>query len=92
MRNWGQQIKKCRLKRGLKVYELANKVGVNPVYITQIERHGKLPSDDVAKRIDKALGINSFLSFFREKHKNLSDVLKQAMLLEHNKKQKKKPA
>ncbi len=39
----------------MKVFELANKVGVSAVYITQIEKHNKLPSGMIFKRIFKAL-------------------------------------
>ncbi|MBF0570962.1 MAG: helix-turn-helix transcriptional regulator [Candidatus Omnitrophica bacterium] len=54
----GQKIRKRRKELGLKVYELANKVQVNPVYITQIEKHNKLPSLEVMERIIKALNLN----------------------------------
>lgn len=43
------------MERHLKVFELAHLVGVNPVYITQIEKHGKLPSSGVMEKISSAL-------------------------------------
>ena len=53
--NIGATIRKLREGQGLKAYELANKVGVNPVYITQIEKHNKLPSFFVMKQISDSL-------------------------------------
>lgn len=53
--NFGAAIRKKREKQGLKVYELANRVDVNPVYITQIEKHNKLPSDGLMIKICGAL-------------------------------------
>lgn len=55
----GVKIRQRRQELGLKVYELAEKVGVNPVYITQIERHGKLPSSEVFLKIEEALNFHS---------------------------------
>lgn len=34
-----------------------NKVGVNPVYITQIEKHDMLPSHEVFRKIEDALHL-----------------------------------
>lgn len=55
MKNFGMAVRESRKQCGLKVYELAKKVGVDPVYITQIEKHGKLPSPLVMKRIADVL-------------------------------------
>ena len=57
MENVGMIIRKRRKELGWKVYELAKKVGVNPVYITQIEKHNKLPSTDVFVRIKNELNL-----------------------------------
>jgi len=51
----GEVIRERRKEIGLKVYELADKVGVNPVYITQIEKHNKVPSEAVITEIGKVL-------------------------------------
>ncbi len=53
--NLGTAIRKRREYVNLKVYELERKAGVNPVYITQIEKHGKLPSPVIMKRISSIL-------------------------------------
>lgn len=55
MKNFGVALRENRKLCGLKVYELAKKVGVNPVYITQIEKHDKLPSPLVMKKITDVL-------------------------------------
>lgn len=56
---FGAAIRKRREMLGLKVYEVAYKVGVNPVYITQIERHGKLPSPFIMQKIMDAIYLPS---------------------------------
>jgi len=57
----GKAIRKRRLERGLKIFQLANNVLVDPVYITQIEKHGKLPSAAVMERISSALADRNLL-------------------------------
>ncbi len=54
----GIKIRERRKELGLKVYELANKVEINPVYVTQIEKHGKLPSPEIFLKIEAALNLN----------------------------------
>ncbi len=69
MKSFGEIIRKARQKKGLKVFELANKIGVNPVYITQIEKHNKFPSIAVVRRISDILEPD---------RKNLSSVIGKA--------------
>ena len=56
MENLGALIRKRRETCGLKVFELAKKVGVSAVYITQIEKHNKIPPYDLFMKIEAALG------------------------------------
>lgn len=56
MENIGTLIRKRREKCKLKVFELAKKVGVSAVYITQIEKHNKIPPYDLFIKIENALG------------------------------------
>ncbi|MDE2222995.1 MAG: helix-turn-helix transcriptional regulator [Candidatus Omnitrophica bacterium] len=85
MANMGQIIRKRRKYLKLQVKELGNKVGVDPVYITQIEVHNKMPSLEVYKKIEKALLLPPYYrtQYFREKHpeytKNMltEDIIKQ---------------
>lgn len=53
----GEEIRRRRERLKLKVYELARKVDVDPVYITQIELHNKLPSPSVFIKILLALEL-----------------------------------
>jgi len=55
MKHLGAIIRKERKKIALKIYEFARKVGVSAVYITQIEKHGQLPSPVIMKRISNIL-------------------------------------
>lgn len=59
MENLGGIIRSIRQERGWKVLELAAKVKISPVYMTQIEKHNKLPSPEVFSRIQKELGLPS---------------------------------
>jgi len=73
MDNTGTKIRNRRKELGFKVYELAEKVGVNPVYITQIEKHNKLPSIEIFKKISKALDLpeQNLPQYYSEKYPSL---------------------
>ncbi|OIO35619.1 MAG: hypothetical protein AUJ74_05195 [Candidatus Omnitrophica bacterium CG1_02_44_16] len=96
-KNFGEAVREKREELGLKVYELANKVGVNPVYITQIEKHNKLPSIEVLDKIVDVLDpSNQIFDLYRKtkqrfaeellniKNKKLNDELE--LLVKKNKK------
>lgn len=51
------KVKQYRIMRGLNCTELANKVGVSQVFISDIEAGNKIPSVAVLCRIAKALNI-----------------------------------
>jgi len=73
MESLGMVIRKRRLALGLKVYELAKLVEVDPVYISQIEIHDKLPAPALFEKIRKTLKLaeqvkNLYL------HKKLPDI------------------
>ena len=51
----GQRIKELRQELKLTAKDLARKVGVHPTYITYIEKHGKIPSPALLKKIQVAL-------------------------------------
>jgi transcriptional regulator with XRE-family HTH domain len=74
---FGDKIRKRREQLGLRVYELAEKVGVNPVYITQIEKHNKLPSPTIVAKISKALLVSHnviFNDYVAEKFPELNKI------------------
>jgi len=78
MQNLGAIIRQRREKLGLKVYELAKKVRINPVYITQIEKHGKLPSYKVINSLEQVLDVSLWNLYMKEKH---PEVLKKIGVL-----------
>lgn len=77
MENVGALIRKRREELGLKVFELAKKVGVSAVYITQIEKHNKLPAIDVFHKIENVLGEDSeiYLPYLKARY---PEVYKEA--------------
>ena len=89
MKSFGEIIREARQKKGIKVFELAERIGVNPVYITQIEKHNKLPSPYVArsiafilkdKRISEAYIIDKGRKFMESTAKSLKDIKRDIRL------------
>ena len=64
MENLGTAIRKKREELRFKVYELADAAGVDPVYITRIEKHGKLPSPLIMEKISKALSDEDLFKLY----------------------------
>ena len=58
--NWNKIIKSAREKRGLSREELGFKIGERTVTISKIENGDLRPSDKVAEKLEKELGINLF--------------------------------
>ena len=73
MESLGMVIRKRRLAQGLKVYELANMVEVDPVYISQIEIHDKLPAPALFEKIRKTLKLDEQVKNLYL-HKRLPDI------------------
>src|ERR1039457_6980502 len=73
MESLGMVIRKRRLALGLKVYELAKLVEVDPVYISQIEIHNKLPAPALFEKIRKALKLDEQVKNLYL-HKKLPDI------------------
>lgn len=61
---FGAAIRKMREFRGWKVFELADQVGIAPVYITQIEKHNQLPSALVMEKISRVLHDEDLFKIF----------------------------
>ncbi|MFA5350207.1 MAG: helix-turn-helix transcriptional regulator [Candidatus Omnitrophota bacterium] len=74
----GNGIKGKRKELKLKVYELANKVGVNPVFITQIEKGYRFPSEKILGKIGQVLGEDFRILYYLEKHPDFITYLIQA--------------
>ena len=66
-------IRKRRLALGLKVYELAKLVEVDPVYISQIEIHDKLPAPALFEKIRKTLKLDEQVKNLYL-HKKIPDI------------------
>jgi len=54
----GAGVRTYRKAAGLTQEKLAEKVGLNPVYMGQIERGYKVPTVDVLLRVARALGVH----------------------------------
>ena len=77
----GSLIEKLRLKKGLNVKELANKIKINPAYLTQIEHSVRLPSPAVMGRImielckDSSHHVKALRNAYQtEKYPKLADL------------------
>ena len=56
---FAERIRAKRKAKALRQYQLANLVGIDPVYISQIETGRKVPTVPIAKR----LGLGSVLGY-----------------------------
>ena len=72
----GISIRDHRKKKGLKVYQLADKVGVSPEFITEVERGYKYPSPKVLTKICKILRFDFGPAYLRERHADIMLFLK----------------
>jgi len=77
MEDLGMVIRKRRLELKLKVYELARLVEVDPVYISQIEIHNKLPAPALFEKIRKTLKLDEQVKNLYL-HKKLPDIFTNA--------------
>jgi transcriptional regulator with XRE-family HTH domain len=77
MEDLGIVIRKRRLEFKLKVYELAQLVEVDPVYISQIEIHNKLPAPALFEKIRKVLKLDEQVKNLYL-HKKIPDIFTNA--------------
>jgi transcriptional regulator with XRE-family HTH domain len=71
----GLTIKAQRVANDLKIYELAEKVGVSPEFITMIERGNRLPSAAVVKKLSQVLNIDLQSTYLEERHPDIVKYL-----------------
>jgi transcriptional regulator with XRE-family HTH domain len=71
--NVGKRIKKVRTNRGMTVASLAEKSGVSPGLISQIENQQTLPSVDSLEEIAEALGAS--VCYFLLEQEDIEDLL-----------------
>lgn len=95
----GNFVAKLRAQKGLSMAQLAVRVGINPIYLSQVERGLRLPSDEVIQNIAEffALDENDLFDMVgrvplvvREELENqsiLQNLLKEMLKLDEQKKQ-----
>lgn len=54
----GERIKQCRLERGMTQKDLAERMGISPVCISQYETGKRVPKIETIDRIATALGVD----------------------------------
>ena len=77
MEDLGVLIRKRRIELNLKAYELARLVEVDPVYISQIEIHNKLPAPALFEKIRKVLKLDDQVKNLYL-HKKIPDIFTNA--------------
>ena len=77
MEDLGVLIRKRRIELNLKAYELAKLVEVDPVYISQIEIHNKLPAPALFEKIRKVLKLDEQVKNLYL-HKKIPDIFTNA--------------
>jgi transcriptional regulator with XRE-family HTH domain len=61
----GNLVAKLRAQSGLSMAQLSVRVGINPIYLSQVERGVRLPSDDI---------IRNLAEFFKLDENDLFDM------------------
>lgn len=59
----GDELRKIRRNNKLSLQDVADKAGVSKMYISEIERQKKIPSDDVILRLADIYKVNAFELF-----------------------------
>lgn len=54
--SFAQKIRELRTKKGWSVYDLAEKIGKTPGYISKIEARGEIPSPEMIIKLAELLG------------------------------------
>ncbi len=90
-RGIGTAISMARKGANIKQYQLANKVGVTPVYMSQLENNKKLPSIKTLFKISKELNVDPdqliqgdalFMEVFKPVEEKEHDIKQTIKLLE----------
>ena len=70
MTRLGRMIRRTRLQRGLRAYELAAQAAISPTTLSLIERRGMLPSEAQLLRLIRILDLpeKNALRFARIEH------------------------
>ena len=54
----GERIKQCRLERGMTQKDLAERMGISPICISQYETGKRVPKIETIDRIASAIGVD----------------------------------
>ena len=81
MEKFGNCINRLRKERELKVYELANKVGITPEFITQIEKGRRYPNILNLEKLSHILGEELKTLYFKEHRPDILAMLGKNMVL-----------
>jgi len=68
MKKLGALIREARVKKGITMQTLADKLGVVQPYIVKIEKYNSPPSLQKIKKIEKILGVSLMECYMREKY------------------------
>jgi len=85
MEKFGDCVKRLRKERGLKVYELADKVGVTPEFITQTEKGRRYPNILNLEKISHILGEELKTLYFREHRPDILALIGKSRTLPRTK-------
>lgn len=55
--SFGNELRNIRKYKGLKAKDVAELVGVSAMYISEIERDKKIPSDELITKLSKIYGV-----------------------------------
>lgn len=73
MMTTGERIQAARKKAGLTQAELAEKLGISPVGVSQWERNTRNPKYETLQKIAEALSVNVD-SLFTDREREISDI------------------
>ncbi len=77
----GKLIRSERKKKKLQVKELAKIAGINPVYLTNIEVHGRLPSIPILRKIARELDSFEIIGqYLSEKYPEMDSLYKDIVV------------
>jgi transcriptional regulator with XRE-family HTH domain len=76
---FGQRLKRLKQERKLRSKELAKKLDITLPYLSQMEADLAVPSEELAKRIAKALGQDEEETLFlaRRMPRQIEDILQK---------------
>jgi transcriptional regulator with XRE-family HTH domain len=71
MKEFGMLLREIRKQNNLKICELANKIGVTPEFVTQVEKGNKYPSKETFAKLVKILGKTIEPVYYKERYADM---------------------